>query len=106
MLAGGDGVGAGGGACRAQHPDGAVGEPGLLELDDDPAESVLLLAASGEPDVIVAEFLPGAGGGRFAALADELLGAGQLIGQLGQERGRLRGPVDTASLQHGRQEPP
>ena len=40
---------------------GAVREPGVLELDNDPAEGVLFLAAPGEPDVILAEFLAGAG---------------------------------------------
>src|SRR5260221_14111819 len=87
LAAAGDGVGAGGGAGSAQGLDAAISEPGLLELDDDPAESVLFLAAPGEPDVVLAHLLPGAGGERLAALADELLGAGQLGGQLRQERG-------------------
>src|SRR5258708_20726366 len=45
LAAAGDGVGAGGGAGSAQGLDGGIREPGLLERDDDPAESVLFLAA-------------------------------------------------------------
>src|SRR5258708_30447634 len=87
LAAAGDGVGVGGGAGAAPGLDAASMEPGLLELDDDPAESVLFLAAPGEPDVVLAHLLPGAGGERLAALADELLGAGPLGGQLRPERG-------------------
>ncbi len=56
-----DRVGAGGGPGAAQGLHGAVREPGVLELDDDPAEGVLFLAAPGEPDVVLAEILAGAG---------------------------------------------
>src|SRR5260370_22276591 len=87
LAAAGDGVGGGGGAGSAQGLDAAISEPGVLELDDDPAEGVLFLAAPGEPDVVLAHLLPRAGGECLAALADELLSAGQLGGQLGQERG-------------------
>ncbi len=79
----GDRVGAGGGSSAAQGLRGAVCGPGVLELDDDLAEGVLFLAAPGEPDVVLAEVLAGAGPERLAALGDELLGAGQLGGELG-----------------------
>ena len=54
-LVSGDGLGAGRDAGAADRLDGAVGEPGLLEREDDPAEGVVFLAAPGEPDVVLAQ---------------------------------------------------
>ncbi len=72
---------------RCRRPAGS-----LFELDDDTAEGVVFLAASGQPDVVLAHRLSGAGLERLASLVDELVGAGQLGFQLGQE-GRVGGEL-------------
>jgi hypothetical protein len=82
-LAGGDGVGAGGHASAAHRPRVAVGQRGAFQRVDDAAQGVLLLAAAGQPDVVVAQLPPGARGERLAALVDQRCGAGPLGLQLG-----------------------
>ena len=54
-------------AGAAYRLDGAVGEPSVPEGEDDPAEGVVFLAASGQPDVVLAHRLSGAGLERRAA---------------------------------------
>jgi hypothetical protein len=63
----------------------AVATP-RYELEDDAAEGVVFLAASGKPDIVLAHLVSGAGLKRRAALVDELPGAGHLVLQFGQER--------------------
>jgi len=62
------------------------------EGEDDSAEGVALLVASGQPDVVLAHRVSGAGLERRAAFGDELVGSGQLGLQLGQE-GRVGGEL-------------
>src|SRR5664280_3819963 len=65
---------------------------GLFELDDDPGEGVLFLAASGQPHVVRGQVSAGAGQEPGAPVLDELLGAQLLGGQFGQG-GRVGGEL-------------
>jgi hypothetical protein len=67
------------------HLRGPVGEAGLFQLEDDAAEGVLFLAASDEPDVVLAHRLPGPGRERALPFVEELGGALSPCGEFGQE---------------------
>ena len=87
-MFGGQGVGAGGDAGAANGPAVAVGSvAGLFERVDDAAEGVVFLCAPGQPHVVRAHLLPGAGRERLAAFVDELQCVVLLGSQLGQEAG-------------------
>jgi hypothetical protein len=79
----GDDIGAGGHAGTADRPGATTfGRCDGFEGGDDAAESVLLLAAAGQPHVVLTELLARARRERLAALVDERLGAGLLGLQL------------------------